>query len=189
MVNVNDAYAFLGVHPAADDGEIMAARRRAALTVHPDRGGSNEAMALVNEAFSTVMRERHNFRQTQEKLNGGPDARRVASIWRDAPSFVIDVLPVEAFEYLEIAAQELGDIVDSDPPYVLDVLMRVDSLGIRQSAASDSARWCRLELFPDAGSSTVNLTCESEPTFDLDIEKYRDIWVAAINAIGDLHDC
>ena len=185
---MNDAYAFLGVLPTADDGEIMAARRRAALNVHPDRGGSNEAMALVNEAFSTVMRERHNFRQTQERMNGGSDARRVASIWRDAPSFVIDVLPVEAFEYLEIAAQELGDIVDSEPPYVLDVLMRVDSSGVKHSAATDSAVWCRLELFPDAGSSTVNLTCESGPTFGLDAEGCRDVWVAAINAIGGLHD-
>jgi hypothetical protein len=44
-----DCYGVLGVTPTASETEIQAAFRRHALVLHPDRGGSNAAMAeLIN---------------------------------------------------------------------------------------------------------------------------------------------
>ena len=45
--------------------------------------------------------------------------------------------------------------------------------------------WCRLDLVPDAGASTVGLTLASidgRPVPDLDA--VRDAWVAELNQLG-----
>ena len=152
-------YALLGIEPDVGDEEVSAARRRAAWTVHPDRGGSTEAMTAVNNAFVAIMQAR--------RATVPPPSRAVVA--HDVPSFTIDVLPVDAFEYLVLAAQSLGEVVDSDPPYLLEVILR----------PSDGDVWCRLEVVPDAGSSTVSLWCDTTASFDA--ESCRDLWVLAIN--------
>src|SRR5690606_34175571 len=47
-------YEILGVHRKSTLEELKEARRQAALAAHPDRGGSEERMALVNEAFEVL---------------------------------------------------------------------------------------------------------------------------------------
>ena len=67
-----------------------------------------------------------------------------------------------------------GEVLDDEPPYRLDV-----DLGEPFDC------WCRLELLPDAGASTVSVTLASRdgrPVPDLDA--VRDTWVATLNAIG-----
>lgn len=92
--------------------------------------------------------------------------------FRDAPSFVINALPVDAFETLLVAASNLGEIVDEDPPYLLEVLVR-----------DPGPLWCRFELFPDAGSTTVILSCDIEIGYRLySVEEIRDMWISTINA-------
>lgn len=163
-------YAVLGVTADASDHEVHRARRRAAWEAHPDRGGSHSAMAAVNAAYVAIMGAR---RETGvEEVVGSSPMRN------DIPSFTMDVLPVEAFEYVVLAAQELGEIVDSDPPYVLEVMLHSHN-GPGDHPTSDSRTWCRLDLVPDAGSSTVSLWCEG------DADTCRDLWVQAINALGD----
>ena len=73
----------------------------------------------------------------------GPSAPGRAA---DTPSFTIDALPVEAFEALLVVAVWIGEVLDDDPPYVLE-----------SHLVEPFACWCRLDLVPDAGASTVSL--------------------------------
>ncbi len=83
-----------------------------------------------------------------------------------------EALPVEAFEGLVLAAAELGELADDDPPYLLEVLM-----------AAPPA-WCRLELVPDAGSSTVSITTARLPGHPTpDVYDVRDVWIGALNRL------
>ncbi len=47
-------YSILGVPENASSEEIRRAYRRAALAVHPDRGGSNRLMQRINEAWDVL---------------------------------------------------------------------------------------------------------------------------------------
>ena len=40
--------------------------------------------------------------------------------------------------------------------------------------------WCRLEIVPDAGSSTISFVIDKE----IDAQLIRDLWVTTINEIG-----
>lgn len=172
MSEIAHHYAVLGIDAGASDQEVRSARRRAAWAAHPDRGGSHSAMAAVNAAFVGIMNARH---RTPAERAGAP--RRIQN---DIPSFTIDVLPVEAFEYLLLAAREIGEIVDSDPPYVLELMLYSERAGVAADhVISDRGIWCRLDVVPDAGSSTVSLWCDG------DADACRDLWVRAINALGD----
>ena len=92
----------------------------------------------------------------------------------DAPSFTIDALPAEAFEALLVVAATLGDVIDDDPPYVLECLL-----------GDPVACWCRLELVPDAGSSTVSLAVGGvDHAAHPPAEDVRDVWVAELNRLG-----
>jgi hypothetical protein len=100
--------------------------------------------------------------------------------WRfDHPSFTIEALPAEAFEALLVASTWLGELIDDDPPYRLDVEM-----------AEPLRSWCRLELVPDAGATTVSLSVGTErmdPTGDAgdppDLDTIRDAWIDALNSL------
>jgi hypothetical protein len=92
---------------------------------------------------------------------------------RDEPSFTIDVLPVEAFEALSVVACRLGEVLLEDPPYLLDVLVATPPC------------WCRLELLPEAGGTTVMLTVGGvhgmpHPA----VEDIRDRWIDGLNSLS-----
>ena len=92
-------------------------------------------------------------------------------VQHDEPSFTIDVLPVDAFAALERVAGELGEILAEDPPYVLEVLLQ-----------QPAPCWCRLELLPEAGATTVMMTVAGiqhvRPPI---VEDVRDTWIEALN--------
>lgn len=50
----NDYYSVLGLDRGASQAEIKAAYRQRAPHVHPDRGGSQEEMAALNEAYDCL---------------------------------------------------------------------------------------------------------------------------------------
>jgi DnaJ-class molecular chaperone len=52
------SYRILGVAPSASWDEIVKAYRRKAKVHHPDRGGDEDAMRALNEAFSLLKRAR-----------------------------------------------------------------------------------------------------------------------------------
>lgn len=93
---------------------------------------------------------------------------------QDVPSFVIDALPAEAFEALLVVTSWIGEVLVDDPPYVLEVHLR-----------EPAECWCRLDLVPDAGASTVSLTVaaiDGSPAPLLD--DVRDVWVQQLNLPG-----
>ena len=96
--------------------------------------------------------------------------RRVAT---DSPSFTVEALPVETFEALVVVANWIGEVLVDEPPYVLETHL-VDPFDC----------WCRLDIVPDAGASTVSIAVA---TFgdDLppDVDAIRDAWVANLNLL------
>jgi DnaJ domain len=179
-----DPFAVLGVAPGATAEELRAARRRLALLLHPDRiGGDTEAMRQLNTAFDQAMADRRRSghesgggvnhipdQSERREQRPGPHSRVV----HDVASFTIEALPAEAFEALLVITTWLGEVLVDDPPYQLDVVLE-----------EPYACWCRLDLLPDAGATTVSLTLAGlglNPPPDLD--DVRDLWVANLNQLG-----
>lgn len=178
----DDPFAVLGVPETADEAVITAARRRLAKAAHPDAGGSIEAMQRVNDAADRALAARNpdRPRPTPRDTPGRtPGRRRPAPRYRggavrhDHPSFTIEALPVEAHEGLVIAGGWLGEVLDDDPPYLLEAVL-----------GAPAPVWCRLELVPDAGASTVSLTVARVPEGPVpDVDEVRDRWIAALNRV------
>jgi len=180
----DDPYRVLGVQPSAGAEELAAARRRLARTLHPDVGGDGEAMRVVNAAYDAALARlaaplpvepasepRPGASREPADGRGSPHRVRHGGARRDAPSFTIDVLPVDAFEALLVVNSWVGEVLDDEPPYRLEVFLR-----------EPWQCWCRLDLVPDAGATTVSLTVaapEGMPTPDP--EDVRDLWVALLN--------
>ena len=92
----------------------------------------------------------------------------------DVASFTIEALPAEAFEALLVVASWLGDVVDDDPPYRLDVVL-----------GEPLVRGAGWSSCPDAGASTVAVTLGAIDAGGVpDIDVVRDVWVAALNSLG-----
>ena len=161
------------------EDELRAARRRLAKDLHPDlAGGTTEGMRRLNAAFDdAIARLGHGDRGACP----APPSQRPAHVPRtgggvahDVASFTIEALPAEAFEALLIVGTWLGEVIADEPPYQLDVAL-----------GEPFGCWCRLDLVPDAGASTVALTLASldgRPVPDLDT--VRDAWVADLNTLG-----
>jgi hypothetical protein len=175
----NDPFSVLGVGPDATLDEVRMARRRLAARFHPDHGGDAARMGEINVAFDAVVAY-----LTNPPAPAPPPAsptrtpepspfRRYPGMQHDAPSFTIDSLPVEAFEALLVVTSWIGEVLVDDPPYVLEVHLD-----------EPSPCWCRLDLVPDAGSSTVSLTVAStDGTPAPDIEEVRDLWISNLNSL------
>ena len=152
--------------------------------VHPDHGGDPALMQAVNAAYEEAVR-RANQRVPEAAPSPPSSAtepvptqrrRSLRGLQHDSPSFTIDVLPVEAFEALLIVTSWVGDVLVDDPPYVLEVFLH-----------EPSPCWCRLDLVPDAGSTTVSLVVGAVEGQEVpDIDEVRDVWVANLNALGEV---
>jgi hypothetical protein len=171
----------LGLPPGSTVAQVENARRTLAKSSHPDVGGSDRQMQVINAAADEAARLAAD--QASPVAQTAPPAPPAAPApatsgpafqWRvDHPSFTIEALPAESFEALLVVANWLGETIDDDPPYRLDV-----------DLAEPVACWCRLELLPDAGATTVGLTIGSERGVTADeVDAVRDAWVAALNAL------
>jgi len=172
-----DPFAVLGVSRDATLDEVRTARRRLAAEFHPDHGGDPVRMGEINIAFDAVVAEiAFGPRSPAPASAASPQpagGRRYPGVQHDAPSFTIDALPAEAFEALLIVTSWMGELLVDDPPYVLEVHL-----------TEPAPCWCRLDLVPDAGSSTVSLTVASfDGTPAPDVEAVRDLWVANLNRL------
>jgi DnaJ domain len=171
-----DPYAVLGLSPDATLDEVRSARRKLAAQFHPDHGGDAVRMGEINVAFDAVVHELlHPAPRPAPEPPPTPPAppRRYQGVQQDAPSFTIDHLPAEAFEALLVVTSWMGEVLVDDPPYVLEVHL-----------TEPGPCWCRLDLVPDAGGSTVTLTVASiDGTPAPDVEDVRDAWVASLNRL------
>lgn len=178
-----DPYQVLGVTADATLEELTAARRRLAMRLHPDVGGDADAMQDVNRAFDEAVRLLEAPRPTPPASPSAPAAtepsprrqRWLRGVQYDQPSFTIDVLPVEAFEALLVVCSWMGEVLVDDPPYVLETFLH-----------DPEPCWCRLDLVPDAGATTVSLMVagvDGAPTPDPEL--VRDEWIANLNRLND----
>lgn len=184
-----DPYTVLGVGADATLEELTAARRRLAMTLHPDVGGDAEAMQDVNRAFDVAVQQLTQQRATPTPgPSDTPPAptptappetvrrqRWMRGVQYDSPSFTIDVLPVDAFEALLVVCSWMGEMLVDDPPYALEAFLQ-----------DPAACWCRLDLVPDAGATTVSITVagvDGDPTPDPEL--VRDEWIANLNRLND----
>lgn len=181
-----DPFAVLGLDRSASLADVRQARRRLAFDRHPDRGGDAAAMQELNAAFDACVAHLTGRRPLSPEPSQSPPAhapRRTrhryepprSRVEHDAPSFTIDLLPAEAFEALLVVAATIGELVDDDPPYRLDCLI-----------GEPTPCWCRLDLVPDAGASTVSLTVAAvdAPRDRPSAEQVRDRWVDELNRLG-----
>jgi hypothetical protein len=116
---------------------VRAAHRRLAKALHPDvgPGGDPVRMAEVNRAFDVLAALR--------PADPGP------RVEVEEAGLSIDLLPVEAFELVYMAAASLGDPWVIDEPYQL--VARLDPpLPCR----------CHVDLVPEAGGSIVTFRIE-----------------------------
>jgi hypothetical protein len=172
---VTDPYATLGVTPDATLDQLVAARRRLAREVHPDVGGDGDAMQIVNLAFDEAVSNLSTPVPVPVPAPP-PRGRPSRTVEYDWPSFTIDVLPAEAFEALLVVSSWMGEVLVDDPPYLLETFLR-----------DPAPCWCRLDLVPDAGATSVSLTVagiDGDPAPDP--EDVRDEFVANLNRLGDL---
>lgn len=181
---MNDPFEVLGVGPGAGEREIRRAWRVALKRAHPDAGGSTDRVEALRRALEDAL-ARVRVADAPGAPSGGrthaatgtsrPGATWGPSVARDAPSFTVAALPAEAHEALLIVlgsvAHGMWEVVDSDPPYLLEFCQRIDS-------ARDGAIWCRCELMPEAGATSVFVTVEGAG-----IDEIRDALVAGLNEL------
>ena len=182
VVGSAEAFAELGLPADASAAEIGIARRRLAREHHPDLGGDSTRMTAVNEAAATALRSVEKRSSTpSDEHRRDPSASKQnedrAGQTSDVASFTEEALPAEAFEGLLIAAASMGELIDEDPPYRLEVHLY-----------EPIRCWCRLEVVPDAGASTVSLTVGpiEDPRGGADppdVDEVRDVWVEMLNQL------
>ncbi len=199
-----DPFAVFGLDRSATLIEVRAARRRLAFELHPDRGGDAVAMQQVNAAFDACVAHLTGRRPlpdaepapspaaapvNHEWPSGGrrpgrpPSGRRPQGrtrwrdLERDLPSFTVNALPAETFEALLVVLSWIGELLDEEPPYLLECHL-----------SEPAPCWCRLDIVPDAGGSTVSLTVaraegDTNPE-PVTAEAVRDVWVELLNQVG-----
>ena len=147
--------------------DIESAQRALVKIVHPDAGGSHAAFIDVTKAARILLEKDETPKRSLDASFHGAKS--------DHPSFSIDVLPVEAYEYIFVAANVLGQVADEDPPYSLQVLMN-DPLHC----------WCLVTVVPEAGGSIVSIAvhnADDHQRRSFNIEEIRDTWVSTINEV------
>ena len=176
-----DPLAELGLEAGATPDDIRSARRRLAKAHHPDRGGDAEYMQAVNEAADAALLSVEaqpqpagdRSSEPQDAQSRTPQDGEVSGYSCDVPSFTVEALPAETFEAMLVVASWLGEVLDDDPPYRLETYL-TEPLDC----------WCRLDVVPDAGASTVSLTVggiDGAPAPD--VLTVRDAWVSNLNTV------
>ena len=177
-----DPIGRLRLSDAATADEVRAARKDLAQRHHPHHGCDAASMRRVNEAADAALAHistrrpepsSGEFRRDPSTARLTADERIGGRVTSDMPSFTVEALPVETFEGLLVVASWIGEVLDDDPPYRLEVHLR-----------EPTECWCRLEVVPDAGASTVSLTIAGlDDAPPPDIVDVRDLWVDQLNRV------
>lgn len=167
-----DPFAVLLIDKTASAQDIRRAWRERARIVHPDVGGSDAAMQELNEALLEAL-ELVGVAKVQKVV-----APVLVRRERDVSSFTVDVLPAECFEALLLVAGISGAISYEEPPYQLE-------FSLHDSGVIGALHgWCRCDLVPEAGATTVSLLVGTEESSQgISVEEVRDYLVSNLNAI------
>lgn len=179
----DDPWLVLGLAPGSPPDAINEARRGLAKRAHPDVGGSVAAMQRINDAADEALRlsDAGAESSTQAAPVDGRSTtgrhprppQRVEHARYDHPSFTVEALPADTYEGLSIVATWLGEVLLDEPPYEMEVVLH-EPLG----------GWCRLDVVPDAGASTVSLTVGALPGARTpDLDAVRDAWIDGLNRL------
>ncbi|MGK0312844.1 MAG: hypothetical protein ACI8RC_002478 [Ilumatobacter sp.] len=176
---MDDPFRLLGLNTNASAADVRQARRDLAKKHHPDAGGDADLMRVINDAAGAALRILANPHEptplrTDAPANSAHEPDDVG-MTHDVPSFTVEALPVETFEALLVVTSWIGEVIDDEPPYRLDALIHAQD-GIEYPC------WCRLELVPDAGASTVSIgvgSYDNQPTPSITV--LRDLWIAHLN--------
>lgn len=170
-----DPFSILGIPSTSSQEEIRQAWREKIRLSHPDVGGSHEQSISINRAFQQALAYVQSERggQTKKVFDTGMPRR----FQRDTSSFTIDVLPVECWHAVEVVAAQSGSILLDEPPYLIEFTLH-DS-GIDGSVDT----WCRCEMVPEAGGTTVHVTVGSTRSSTVQIEVVRDYLVDCLNEL------
>lgn len=172
----DDPLAILGLPPDATRDDVIDARRRLSKEAHPDTGGSVDQMQRINGAADEVLRRiGRTVGRTGERAPAAPPAPTAPppGARHDHPSFTVEALPAVTFEALSLVASRLGETLHDDPPDALEV-----------DLSSPWKGWCRLDVAPDAGASTVSIAVAAEPGWPVpDLDRVRDAWINGLNLL------
>ncbi len=147
--------------------DIEAGQRALMKTAHPDAGGSHTAFIEVTRATQILLNKEPIHKPASDPSFDGSKS--------DHPSFTIDVLPAEAYEYIYVAANVLGQVADEEPPYSLQVLLN-----------EPQHCWCFISVVPEAGGSIVSISvhnADDSRNRIFNLEEIRDTWVSTINEV------
>jgi len=168
---MTDPFSVLGVGPGASEAEIRRAWRLAVKSAHPDAGGSTERVESLRVALEEAL----------ARIAPGECSATGRRIQMDVPSFTVAAPPAVSHEALLAAlagAPREAEIIDSEPPHLVEFLLRADAAAADRGVREDT--WCRCELVAEAGSTTVWLTVQGAPA-----DQVRDLLVAGLNEILD----
>lgn len=167
-MSLGDPFTHLGISSSASPQEIRKAWRAKARHAHPDSGGSHEAMQHLNQVLVAAL-------AASSKV---PESHNVVVGSRDVSSFTVAVLPVECYHALEVVAAMCGPTIADEPPYMMEFMLHdADFPGALNG-------WCRCDLVPEAGATTVSLVVGAVEYSDHPgVEQVRDYLVDALNSI------
>ena len=181
----DDPFDVLGIDRTSTADEVHRARRRLAKRLHPDHGGDAAGMQAINAAADAALfalnrpsspmpdQSPHDESNRDDPNRDDANSGRRRRVATDSPSFTVEALPVETFDALVIVANWMGEVLVDEPPYVLESRL-VDPFEC----------WCRLDIVPDAGASTVSIAVATYDDRSLpDVDAVRDAWVANLNRL------
>lgn len=179
LTSTSEAFALLRIAPGSSTDEIRKAWRTQSLLSHPDTGGSNESMIILNAALEIALAWREGVAEEDVQEVATASAPHIVhQTRRDVSSFTVNVLPVDCWQALEVVASLCGPTIQDDPPYLLEFLLHDSSLMNSRNA------WCRCECVPEAGGTTVHLTVGSSHEGQTPhIADVRDFLVDQLNSI------
>ncbi len=128
-------------------------------------------MQLLNEALQDALSRIDSVDRIPRKTSYTVGAR-------DVSSFTVAVLPVDCYLALEVVAAMCGPSIGDDQPYMIEFMLH--------DAEIEGALhgWCRCDLVPEAGATTVSITVGStENSTQPRAEEVRDYLVQALNTI------
>ena len=174
-------FQILGVNESATEEEIRSAWRALATKHHPDVGGDHESMLSLNTALSDALRFLEDGPHSPIVQNTSKPRKKYGASFtsRDMSSFTINSLPVDAWHLLVIAAAHCGQVIDQEEPHLMEFSLHDTPLDGGHQA------WCRCELMPEAGGTTVHLSLVQPTAPAISPEALRDFLVDTINEVSD----